>query len=98
MNNDNKIKDLELAYDNGRNAYTLQEKLMAETAFIQLKGDLMMKFESTSFKEDEERREIWRKMQVIGWFEQTLNEIINDGKIAEKELKGFAKLKQKFKG
>jgi hypothetical protein len=89
-------KDLERQFIDGSSAYTLNEKLQAEKAFTQLKADLMLKFESTSFKEDDERREIWRKMQTIAWFERTLNEIVVNGKIAEQELKGFAKIKQKF--
>ena len=94
---EDKEKKLTEDFVNGQNAYTLNEKVQAEKAFIQMKAELMLKFESTGFKDDEDRREIWRKMQTIAWLEQTLNEIINTGKIAQEELKGFAKLKQKFK-
>lgn len=93
-----KKEDLETEFNEGQAAYTFLEKMQSEKAFVQLKADLMLKFENTSFKEDDERTEIWRKMQTIAWFEQTLNEIVNTGKIAQEELKGFAKLKQKFKG
>lgn len=89
-------EDLERDFTNGVSAYTFNEKMQKEKAFMQLKADLMLKFENTSFKEDDDRREIWRKMQTIAWFEQTLNEIVVNGKMAEKKLKGFAKLKQKF--
>jgi ethanolamine ammonia-lyase large subunit len=87
---------LEKQFNEGRAAYTLLEKAQAEKAFIQMKADLMLKFENTGFKDDDDRREVWRKMQTIAWFEQTLNEVINTGKIAEQELKGFTKFKQKF--
>lgn len=89
---------LEQLYKDGRDAYTLQEKMQAEKAFIQMKANLMLRFENTGFKDDEERREVWREMQILAKFEQSLNEIINTGKIAQEELKGFAKLKQKLKG
>lgn len=94
---EDKEKKLTEDFVNGQDAYTLNEKMQAEKAFIQMKAELMLKFENTGFKDDDERREVWRKMQTIAWLEQTLNEIINTGKIAQEELKGFAKLKQKFK-
>lgn len=94
---EDKEKKLTEDFVNGQDAYTLNEKVQAEKAFIQMKAELMLKFENTGFKDDDERREVWRKMQTIAWLEQTLNEIINTGKIAQEELKGFAKLKQKFK-
>jgi hypothetical protein len=95
MSDDNERKVLE-AYEEGRNAYSYQEKLVAEKAFTQMKADLMFKFESTGFKEDDERREVWRKMQTIAWLEQTLTEIVNNGKMAEQELSRLGKLKRKF--
>lgn len=96
MNSENQEKKLLEAYEDGRNAYSYQEKMIAEQAFIQMKADLMFRFENTGFKEDDERREVWRKLQTIAWLEQSLTEIVNNGKMAEKELKGFAKFKQKF--
>ena len=94
---EDKEKKLTEDFINGQDAYTFNEKMQAENAFIQMKAELMLKFENTGFKDDDERREVWRKMQTIAWLEQSLNEIINTGKIAQEELKGFAKLKQKFK-
>ena len=88
--------DLKKMYNAGITSYTLQEKMQKEAAFIQMKADLMLKFEETGFKDDDERREVWRKLQTIAWFDNSLTEIINNGKIAEEELKGFAKLKQTF--
>jgi hypothetical protein len=93
---DEKEKVLVEAYTEGRDAYSYQEKLMSEKAFIQMKADLMFKFENTGFKDDDERREVWRKLQTIAWLDQTLTEIVNNGKIAEQELSRLGKLKQKF--
>lgn len=94
--NDDREKKLVEAYEDGRNAYSYQEKLIAEKAFVQMKADLMFKFESTGYKDDDERREVWRKLQTIAWLDQTLTEIVNNGKIAEQELSRFDKLKRKF--
>lgn len=94
--NDQEEDKLVQDFENGKTAYSLKEKLLKDTAIIQMKADLMQKFETTGFKEDDERREIWRKQQVIAWFDDILTQIINNGTIAEAELKGFAKLKQKF--
>lgn len=85
-------------FESGRNAYTYLEKMQAELAFIQIKADLMMKFEDTGYKDDEDRREIWRKLQTVAWLEQSLTEIVNSGKMAEQELKRkgfFDKFKRK---
>jgi len=91
-----KEKQLLDVYEDGRNAYTYQEKLIAEKAFIQMKADLMFKFENTGFKDDDERREVWRKLQTIAWLDQTLTEIVNNGKIAKDDLSKYEKFKQKF--
>lgn len=96
MNNEQEEKLVE-DYQNGLTAYSLQEKVLKDAAIIQMKAALIEKFEATSYKDDKDRTEIWRKMQVIKWFDDILTEIVNDGKIAEQELKGFAKLKQVFK-
>lgn len=93
-----KEKQLKKDFDAGINAYTYLEKMQAEKAFIQMKADLMLKFEDTGYKDDDDRREIWRKLQTIAWLEQSLTDIVNNGKIAEVELKGFAKFKQKITG
>lgn len=88
------VKDLEREYDEGISAYTLKEKLQANASFIQMKAELVLKFEGTGYKDDDDRREVWRKLQTVAWLEQCLNNIVDNGKIAEVELKGFAKLKQ----
>ena len=85
-------------YNNGRDAYTYQEKMQAEAAFIQMKAELMLKFESTGYKDDDDRREVWRKLQTVAWLEQSLTEIVNNGKIAEVELSRFAQFKRKITG
>lgn len=98
MDNDDEQKAaLTSIYAEGKTAFTLQEKLLKDRCFMEMRADLMSKFEQTTFKEEEERTEIWRKMQVIAWLDDKLTQLVNDGKIAEDELKGFQKVKQFFK-
>lgn len=95
MSEEKKLSD---EYVSGITAYTLQEKLLLEKSFIQIKADLMISFEKTGFRDDEERREVWRKMQTVAWLEQSLTDIVNNGKIAEQELKSrgfFERFKRK---
>lgn len=87
---------IEQEFKDGCNAYTFLEKMQAEKAFIQMKAELMLKFETTGYKDDDDRREIWRKLQTVAWLEQSLTEVINNGKIAEKDL-GFKGFFNKFK-
>ena len=88
------VKDLERDYDEGMTAYTVKEKLLLESCYVQMKAELVLKFEGTGYKDDDDRREVWRKLQTVSWLEQCLCNMIDNGKIAEVELKGFAKLKQ----
>ena len=87
-------KALTQDYQDGVTAYTVKEKLMLQSAYMQMKAELVMKFEGTGYKDDDDRREVWRKLQTVSWLERCLNNIVDNGKIAEVELKGFAKLKQ----
>ena len=87
-------KQLEKDYVDGIAAYTLDEKMQLNSSFIQMKAELVLKFENTGYKDDDDRREVWRKLQTVAWLEQCLTQIVNNGKIAEVELRGFAKLKQ----
>ena len=96
MNEDQEKDKLVQELESGKTAYSLREKLLAEQAFIEMKAGLISKFEQTEYRDDSDRTEIWRKMQVIAWFDDILTQIMNNGKIAQEELKGFAKFKQVF--
>ena len=98
MNKDQEEKILEDAYKNGCASYTAIEKLQLTTAFMEMRADLMESFVSSQFAENDVRTEAWRKMQTIAWLERCLTDIVDNGKIAEVELKGFAKFKQKLTG
>jgi len=85
-------------YTEGESAFSLREKLISNQAFIEMRAELINKFENTTYDQANDRTEIWRKMQVIAWFDGILTEIIQTGKIAEEELKGFSKFKSILKG
>lgn len=98
MSDEKKLVD---DFQEGVTAYNLQEKLLLDKSFIQIKADLMIAFEQTGFKDNDERTEVWRKMQTVAWLEQSLTDITNNGKIAEQELKTrgfFDRFKRKTKG
>lgn len=99
MNNadEQRYADLVDEMQQGRDAYTLKEKLMKESLFIEMRAELMRRFEKTSFKEKEEREEIWRKMHTIAWFDNNLTQLIDNGRLAEDELSSFDKVKRLFK-
>lgn len=57
-----------------------------QKAITMIRGDLYNKFRQCGWKDDEERAEIWRKEQIVNWFEDTLSETIQTGKLAEQTL------------
>ena len=87
-------------YQEGVTAYNLQEKLLIDKCFIQIKAELMIAFEKTGYKDNDDRTEVWRKMQTVAWLEQSLTDIVNNGKIAENELqrRGFFSKFKRNKG
>lgn len=59
---------------------------MYKQAIIMIRGDLYNKFKKCGWKDDDERREIWRKEQIVDWFEEIMNETLETGKLAEQSL------------
>lgn len=74
------------AEEDGRAAYSLQEKLINEAAISQMKAELILTFSQTKLDEDDIRRDLWSKMQVIEWYNACLTDIINNGKFASDTL------------
>lgn len=60
-----------------------------------LKAEYFREFQSTKFKESQERDELWRQMNAIDRIESKMKRIIRDASNAEKTL--LQKLKEKFK-
>jgi hypothetical protein len=68
----------------------LNNPLFAE-ALTMMRGELMTLFEQTKFKEKDERDEIWRKLQIVGWFESYITKVMQTGQLADKTLKDKVK-------
>ena len=60
-------------------------------AFIMMNAQLMSDFQDTKFKQQDERDEIWRKMQTLNRFESFFEQLMENGKFAD------ATLRQKLK-
>lgn len=88
---DDKLKD-RMAAGNEAEAF-LNHKLYTNSK-LQIRAELVRQFEKTTFKQTEERDEIWRKMQALDWIERTMTKVVRDGKVAEKTL--LEKIKDKF--
>jgi len=74
------------AEEEGRIAYSLQEKLLNETVISKMKEELMLTFAETKLEDDDLRRDLWQKYFVIQWYNDCLTDIIDSGKIAEDNL------------
>ena len=57
-----------------------------QNAFIMIKATLLNEFEGTKFKQQEERDEVWRKLQSLNFIEAQLTEVMQTGKIAQSLL------------
>lgn len=66
-----------------------------QKAFIAIKAHLLSEFENTKFKQQEERDEVWRKLQSLNFIERQLTEVMQTGKIAEQTLTD--KIKTRFR-
>ena len=60
-----------------------------------VRDTLFDEFCKTQFKDAEERDEIWRKMQTLGWLEAKMKRTARDGRQAEKTL--LQRIKDKIK-
>lgn len=93
-----RYSELVSEYQDGQTAYNLKEKMLKDAVFMRMRAELVSKFTETSYKEESERTEIWRKMQVVEWFDGILTQITNDGKLAEEELSRFDRFKNYVRG
>ncbi len=57
-----------------------------QEALLVMKAQLMDVFQSTKFKESDERDEIWRKMQTLNNFEGYFEQLMESGKFAKATL------------
>ncbi len=66
-------------------------------AMIAIRGELFDKFQNTKFKQNDERDEIWRKLQTIDWLESYLKEVMETGELASHTLSLLEKAKKAIK-
>lgn len=70
----------------GAQAQEVLDNPIYQEAYTALRADLFEKFQSTKFRQHEERDEIWRKLQVVDFIENYMRKTMVDGKVAEKTL------------
>lgn len=85
MNKDEELR-LEQQVSRGLNAEAILNNPEFKRAFTAIRGELILQFERTKFKEEAERTEIWRKMQTVDWFEGIIVKIMTNGEVARKTL------------
>jgi hypothetical protein len=85
MTKDEELR-LEEHVSRGLNADAVLSNSEYKAAMLSIRGELMRMFEQTKFKDSVERDEIWRKMQTVNWFEQTLERVMRNGEVARKTL------------
>lgn len=77
--------------DRGKRALLVLNNPVYQEAMIAIRAELMQAFEQTKSDDSKVRDEIWRKMQVIGWFENRLRKVMQTGKLADETLMEKAK-------
>lgn len=85
MNKDEQLR-LEEQVARSLNAEAILKNPEYIRAVSAIRGELMLQFERTKFRESEERTEIWRKLQTVDWFEGYLNKVLSTGEVARKTL------------
>ena len=70
---------------------------MIQEFIIQLRGDLLNKFESAGLHEDKERMDAWQQGQVLKMFLDKFQKKIKEGKNARTELNFLAKAAQNIR-
>ncbi|MBL4753783.1 MAG: hypothetical protein JKY52_09360 [Flavobacteriales bacterium] len=57
-----------------------------QEAFVMIRARLMEEFQKTKFKENDERNEIWRKMQTVEWVDKHFKQVMQSGNVAKATL------------
>lgn len=82
------LNELRLAEDSdrGKKALMVLNNPIYQESLLAIRGELMHAFEQTKSDDSKARDEIWRKLQVIGWFENHLRRVMQTGKLADETL------------
>jgi hypothetical protein len=70
----------------GRLAREVLENCVYKEAYVMLRAKLFEEFKKTKFRDNDERDEIWRKLQVVDYIEDSLAKVMQSGKVAEATL------------
>ena len=62
------------------------ERTNFHESFKLIKATLMGQYEQTKFNQNDERTEIWRKLQSLEWVKKELTEVIVTGEMSQKTL------------
>lgn len=57
-----------------------------QEAFTALKASIFQKFEKTRFDQEEERTELWRKLNCMSNLERYLSSVVQTGKMSETDI------------
>jgi len=61
-------------------------------AMTAIRADKIGKFESSGYKQSDEREELWRQMKTIADFQKALENTMKTGKLAEQNIGKLEKL------
>jgi len=86
VTDEERLEKLKERIANGQNALDFKNSGW-QIADNLVRANLLKKLQSTSFEQDDERREVWRMLQVCDLYRNALSRIVRDGGEAEKEAK-----------
>ena len=77
-----KLQQLRAQQERARVAQELLDNPIFQEAFIKIKGDLFIEFNSAKLSDDEKRIDVWRQSQILDKFERNFISIVKTGKTA----------------
>ena len=90
----NQTEQAEKEIQRGELARQILESELYREAMIAIRGELMVQFEKTTFKDTNSRDEIWRQMQTVNWFETYFKQVLETGKLGRQTLGLLSKFKR----
>ena len=93
MANEKELKSLSDQAAQGKKAKELLDNPLLSQWMIARKATLFESFGMTAANDDEGRKLIWLKKQLLDEMEQDLHQFVNDGIIAQETLNEWSKLK-----
>jgi hypothetical protein len=79
----------------GELARQILDNPIYQESLISIRGELMHKFEQTSFKDSDTREEIWRQIQTVKRFELYIKQVLETGKLGRQTLGLLDKFKNR---